>query len=102
MTLFPSMNMLMHQSIPTAPSPPPPTGICPPWRSRAWGFRLFCATRGRELADLGGTPRVFDTPVVYISKTWKIFVVKISALRRIGQQGLEKIVEAFKGMLSEF
>ena len=60
------------------------------------------ARPGAGLANLGGTPRAFDTHVVYSSKTWRIFVVKISALWRIGQQGLEKNVHVFKGMPSEF
>ena len=100
MTLFPSMNMLMQQSIPTAPCPPSPHGHLPALAVPGVGLLLILRDPGPGISQ-GGTPRAFDTHVVYISKTWRIFVVKISALWRIGQQGLEKIVDVFKGMLSE-
>ena len=52
------IRIVMHQSIPAAPSltPPPPTpglqrGICPPCQSRGWGVCKFCAARGRVFAN---------------------------------------------------
>ena len=53
----------MHQSIPAAPTPPPPgllRGICPPCQSRGWGICKFCAARGPGIFQ----PRAFDTHAV--------------------------------------
>ena len=60
--------LLMHQSIPAAPSPPPPPshpsgllrGICPPFQSRGWGICKFCAARGQPR----GYYRAFDSQAV--------------------------------------
>ena len=60
--------MLMHQSIPTAPSLPPPPGllrgICPPCQSRAWGICKFCVVRGPGICQPRGHCRAFDTHAV--------------------------------------
>ena len=51
--------VVMHQSIPAAPSPPPPTppgllrGICSPFQSRGWGICKFCTTGGPGICQSG-------------------------------------------------
>ena len=46
------------QSIPAAPSPPPPLrllrGICPPCQSRGWGICKFCTARGPGICQPRG------------------------------------------------
>ena len=80
----------MHRSIPTAPSPPPTSapGNCGAFvrfgDPVGGAFVNFARPEGRALANLGGTPRAFYTHVLYISKTWGISVVKVSAWWRIG------------------
>ena len=58
----------MHQSIPAAPSAPPPPrllrGICPPCQSRGWGIRKFCIARGPGICQPPGHSRAFDTHAV--------------------------------------
>ena len=59
--------LVMHQSIPAAPSPPIPPppgllrGICPPCQSWEWGICKFCAARGHS--------RAFDTHAVSYQNT---------------------------------
>ena len=43
------LNLVMHQSIPAVPIPPPPgqpRGICSRCQSRVWGIRNFIAAPG--------------------------------------------------------
>ena len=58
----------MHQSIPAAPSLPPPPGllrgICPPCQSRGWGICKFCTARGPGICQPPGHSRAFDTHAV--------------------------------------
>ena len=57
----------MHQSIPPAPSPPPPgqlRGICPPCQSRGWGICKCCTARGLGICQPPGQSRAFDTHAV--------------------------------------
>ena len=81
---------LMHQSIPPAPSRPPPPG-----NRRA--FASLVSPGGGALANLArpggrasgqprGHPRAFDTHVVNFKtwSTWRISEIKISSLWRIG------------------
>ena len=57
----------MHQSIPAAPSHPPPLppgllrGICAPFQSRELGICKFCAARGAGIRQPQGYSRAFDT-----------------------------------------
>ena len=57
---------IMHQSIPPAPSTPPPLpgllrGICLPCQSRGWGICKFCTARGPGICQPPGHSRAFDT-----------------------------------------
>ena len=57
----------MHQSIPAAPSPPPPgllRGICPPCQSQGWGISKFFAARGPGICQTRGQTRAFNTHAV--------------------------------------
>ena len=58
-------SLLMHQSIPPAPSPfPPPRatgGICPPCQSRGWGICKCCTARGPGICQPPGQSRAYDT-----------------------------------------
>ena len=59
--------ILMHQSIPAAPSPSPPGllwCICPPGQSRGWGICKFCAARGPGICQPRGHSWAFDTHAV--------------------------------------
>ena len=55
----------MHQSIPPAPSRPPPPfspgllpGICPPCQSRGGAFANFALPGGRAFANPGAIPEL--------------------------------------------
>ena len=57
----------MHQSIPPAPSPPPPGllwGIYMPCQSRGWGICKFCTARWPGIRQPPGHSRGFDTHAV--------------------------------------
>ena len=61
--------MLMHQSIPPAPSPPPPTlGYCGAIarlvRPGGGAFANFSLPRGREFASPGAIPELSNTNAV--------------------------------------
>ena len=83
----------MHQSIPAAPSTPPPPGllrgICPPCQSRGWGICKFWAARGHSWA--------FDTHAVCYQKksTQRILLAKKADwLICQGQEKLKRFVTA--------
>ena len=64
---------VMHQSIPAAPSPPPPPrGICPTCQSRGWRICEFCASRGPDICQPRGQPRAFDKHAVSSHASAKI------------------------------
>ena len=65
-TAFLSMALVMHQSIPPAPSRNPELlrGICPPCQSRWWGICKFCTARGPGICQPRGHSRAFDTHTV--------------------------------------
>ena len=47
--------LVMHQSIPAVPIPPPPgqpRGICSRCQSRGWGIRNFIAARGLGILNV--------------------------------------------------
>ena len=73
-----NVGLLMHQSIPAVPTPPPraTTGHLLKCQSRGWGISNFIAARGLGIS----LPR----------KDWLV------------RQGLEKLVDVFKGMFSQF
>ena len=59
----------MHQSIPSAPSLPPPPlglllGIFPPCHSRGWVICKFCSAQGSGIYQPRGHSRAFDTHAV--------------------------------------
>ena len=93
----------MHQSIPAAPSPPPPGllwGICPPFQSREWGICKFCAARGPGICKPRGQPRSFDTHAVSYQHitTQRILLEKQADWLIMSRTG--KIEEVCKGMFS--
>ena len=78
----------MHQSIPAVPIPPPlpgqSRGICSSCQSRGWGIRNFIAARGLlNMEEFIGKDEAFV-------KDWLV------------RHGLEKLVDVFKGMFSQF
>ena len=96
-------DIFMHQSIPAAPSPPPPGllwGICPPCQSRGWGICKCCAARGPGICQPRGQPRAFDTHAVsYQNITTQRILLEKQADWLICQ-GREKTEEVCKGMFS--
>ena len=54
---------IMHQSIPPAPSHPPPSG--PPCQSLGWGICKCCTARGPGICQPPGQSRAFDTHAVF-------------------------------------
>ena len=54
---------IMHQSIPPAPSHPPPPG--PPCQSLGWGICKCCTARGPGICQSPGQSRAFDTHAVF-------------------------------------
>ena len=65
------VSIVMHQSIPAAPSTPPPgrlRGICPPCQSRGWGICKFCAAWGPGICQPWGHSWAFDTHMVSYQK----------------------------------
>ena len=76
----------MHQSIPVVPIPPgQPRGIC-----------LLCQSRGLGISIPRDDPRAFRKMDEFIGKD-ETFVKD-----RHVRQGLEKPVDVFKGMFSQF
>ena len=100
---FPLKLLFMHQSIPKVPIPPgQPRGICSRCQSRGWGIRNFIAARGLGICVPRGDPRVFDTRV--FESAMDEFIGKDEAFveQWLVRQGLEKLVDVFKGMFSQF
>ena len=92
----------MHQSIPAVPIPPgQPRGICSHCQSRGWGIRNFIAARGLGISIPRGNLWAFDTRVFEIEISF--FIGKDEAFVKdwLVHQGLEKLVEVFKGMFSQ-
>ena len=81
---------MMHQWIPGSP-PSPPLGncgaFCPPCQSRGWGFG------GSALANPRGIPGL-------LTPTWFRGNDQRFVANWFFQQGLEKLVDVFKGMFS--
>ena len=94
----------MHQSIPavTKPPPPPPGGICSRCQSRRLGIRNFIAARRLGICLPRGDPRAFDTRV--FESATKKFIGKEDAFVEdwLVRQGLNKLVDVFKAMFSQF
>ena len=66
-TVYADGGMIMHRSIPPAPSPSPPgllRGICPPCQSPGWGICKFCTAQGPGICQPPGHSRAFDTHAV--------------------------------------
>ena len=65
------MDVIIDQSIPAAPNPPPPSpwllwSICPPCQSWGWDICKFCVLpRGRALANPGANPKLLTHTVSY-------------------------------------
>ena len=92
----------MHQSIPAVPIPPGQLrGICSHCQSRGWGIRNFIAARGLGISIPRGNLWAFDTRVFEIEISF--FIGKDEAFVKDGlvHQGLEKLVDVFKGMFSQ-
>ena len=93
----------MHQSIPAVPiSPGQPRGFSSRCQSRGWGIRNFIAARGLGICVSRGDPRAFDTRV--FESVMDEFIGKDGAFveQWLVRQGLEKLVDVFKGMFSQF
>ena len=82
----------MHQSIPVVPIPPgQPRGIC-----------LRCQSRGLGISIPRGDPRAFDTDTCCRKMDEFIGKDETFVKDRNVRQGLEKPVDVFKGMFSQF
>ena len=89
----------MHQSIPAVPITPPPgqpRGICSRCQPRKWGISQFYRG-GLGISIPQGDPRALMTHV--FSK-----IAKDEAFVKdwLVHQGLEKLVDVFQGMFSQF
>ena len=91
----------MHQSIPAVPIPPrATTGHLLKCLSRGWGISNFIAARGLGISLLRGDPRAFDTRVF----EYEEFVGKDEDFVKdwLVRHGLEKLMDVFKSMFSQF
>ena len=98
---------VIHQSIPAVPIHPPPPpgqprGICSRCQSREWDIRNFIAARELGICVPRSDPRAFDTRV--FESAMDEFIGKDEAFveQWLVRQGLEKLVDVFKGMFSQF
>ena len=90
------------------PSTPPPSpggnrgAFAARCQSRGWGIRNFIAARGLGICVPRGDPRTFDTRV--FESAMDEFIGKDEAFveQWLVRQGLEKLVDVFKGMFSQF
>ena len=94
----------MHQSIPAVPIPPPPgnRGAFAHVVSPGGGaFAILSQPRGLGISIPWGETRAFDTHVL---ETTDKFIVKNEAFVKdwLVHQELEKLVDVFKGMFSQF
>ena len=101
------LQIIMHQSILPVRIPPPPTpgeprGICSRCQSRGWGIRNFIAARGLGICVPLGDRRTFDARV--FENAMDEFSGKAEAFveQWLVRQGLEKVVDVFKGMFMPF
>ena len=87
----------MHQSIPAAPSPPPPPGllrgICPPCQSQGWGISKFFAARGPGICQPRGQTRAFNKHAVSFQHITTQRILLEKQAERLICQGREKIEE---------
>ena len=93
----------MHQSIPAAPSPPPPgllRGICPPCQSQGWDISKFFAARGPGICQTRGQTRAFNTHAVSFQHITTQRILLEKQAERLICQGREKIEEVCEGMFS--
>ena len=91
----------MHQSIPPAPSSPPPPwllrGICTPCQSRGWRICKFCPARGPDIRQPRGHSRGFDLPAVSYQNitTQKVLLKKMQIGSSIKDRNkLKRVVKA--------
>ena len=94
----------MHQSIPAAPTPPPPLrllwGICPPCQCPAGAFAIFVLPGGQAFANPGTNPELLTrTRVSYQNITTQRILLEKQSDWLICQ-GRQKIEEVCKGMFS--
>jgi len=93
----------MHQSIPAVPHPPRATaGHLLTLSIPGVGIRNFIAARGLGICVPQGDPRAFDTRV--FGSAMDQFNGKDEAFveQCLVRQGLEKLVDVFKGMFYQF
>jgi len=97
---------LRLRPFPQGPFPPPPPGqpqgICSRCQSRGWGIHNFIAARGLGICVPQGDPWAFDTHV--FESAMDEFIGKDEAFveQWLIRHGLEKLVDVFKGMFSQF
>ena len=100
----------MHQSIPPAPSPPPPLppgllrGICTTCQSRGWGICKFCTARGPGIRQPRGHSRGFDTHAVSYQNmtTHKVLLKKKNKSSIKDRNKLKRVVKACSRFLHAF
>ena len=93
----------MHQSIPAVPSPLGNRGAFAHVVShRRWGICNFISARGLGICVPRGDPWAFDTRV--FESAMDEFIGKDEAFVEhwLVRQGLDKLVDVFKGMFSQF
>ena len=91
----------MHQSIPAVPIPPrATTGHLLKCLSRGWGISNFIAARGLGISLPGATPG----HLTHVFLNMEEFVGKDEDFVKdwLVRHGLEKLVDAFKSMFSQF
>ena len=95
----------MHQSIPAVPIPPPPgnRGAFAHVASPGGGaFAILLPPRGLGISIPRGDLRAFETRV--FERQISFFIGKDEAFVKdwLAQQGLERLVDVFQGMFSQF
>ena len=101
--------LLMHQSIPPAPSPPSLPellrSICPPCHSRGWGICKFCTTRGPGVCQPWGHFWAFDTNAVSYQNrtTQKVLLEKTQIGSSVKDRNkLKRVVKACSRLCMHF
>jgi len=95
----------MPQSIPAVPFPPPPRqqwGICSHCQSRGWDIRNFITAWGLGICLPWGNPWAFDTHVFESAMDEFRGKDKAFVEQWLVHQGLQKLVDVFKGIFSQF